>query len=1175
MKGDFSHWDLDPRNNVTGILQQQGKVLLDRDWNDQARLNKHWQDQAGRDVVGPDVAAVPSGDPDGFAVTQSAVATGADGVDRVELHVTPGRIWADGIVCYLPGVEPEPAAPVMRVAEYFQPPVQDPASTVASIADSVRDAVICEVSREALNAFQLPDDLLEPALGGPDTTERILTRMAFKLFRLGPGEDCMSIRDQLDDSAARGHLTVRLQPTEEIAGDCPVVLGGGYTGFEHFLYRIEIAALDAGTEPHFKWSQFNGGLVGRGELLDSPNRIRITSNRAAIVNSGLSAFYCEIVAFDEERGTWNVTYGADVTLQDGELHVGTERLGAFAASTNSVFIRLWNGIDAISGFTDTTSPIELLDGIQLVFDAPAGANYTAGDYWTFKVRAGEIVNDEVLISDEPPMGPAYHRVPLAEITWGTSLDTDTSGELEDCRRRFRPLTQLDTCCTYRVGDGLCNHGDFDTIQAAIDALPASGGEVCVLPGVYEENIRIENRSNITISGCGSRSLIRSGPPEGEFALAAPTLLVRGGGGIAIESLAVEGHPTGAGIVLEGADYLDEETDLEGPLIGATLSHLLVLGGQRAAVRASYVENLNICGCNLHQRDEACLEHALEVRGDDVSIVGNTIQVALDEGDLQGVPGGTWSPAPYAGPGEIAPGGIRIKGLSERLRLADNLVRGGSGHGITLGSVRFYDENGEPLPEDPEEGDDKSTDPCEPTREVPPIFVPPIETGGGETTTSILPDGPIDELVIEHNRILDMGICGIGVIYFFDLSALDAFITVRNVAILGNEIRGNMLRPVAEPPAAQVNVAGFGGIALADVENLLVRDNRIGSNGPTHLEAICGVFVLHGEGVDITRNLIVDNGHKSTPSAQGAKRGLRGGIVIGYALAPTRLVSIPGVDEGAPVQNGVPAARIHDNIVAQPLGPALLMTALGPVSVVGNQLTSQGVAPGFTASFIGATVGIMNLGLPNEFYLQYFAFLLLGAPIQEEDPTTAARPGFDDFRFGHALANGNVLFASNQVVMDVFEVGISIAMSSVFILTADDLGFLGNQCDASLIDDVILSQVMLAGLSVRVCNNRLKESAFPRVPNALLSGLTFGKFMNTTTDNESTRCLLAYGDRLVRFPNISLAGGVQESKNSDSPCETAWKIVGKWLAQRAATGSTNPNLATGNLIAHPYSPLFQS
>ena len=136
---------------------------------------------------------MPSNDADGFRITQAAVNAAEN---RVELRVLPGRIWADGIVCYLPG-----AAPVLRVADYLQPPIQSPAGTVATIAAGVRDAVILEVSREELNAFQLPAQLLEPALGGPDTTERVMTRMAFKLYRLAAGEDCT--RSRGDDRPRR------------------------------------------------------------------------------------------------------------------------------------------------------------------------------------------------------------------------------------------------------------------------------------------------------------------------------------------------------------------------------------------------------------------------------------------------------------------------------------------------------------------------------------------------------------------------------------------------------------------------------------------------------------------------------------------------------------------------------------------------------------------------------------------------------------------------------------------------------------------------------------------------------------------------------------------------------------------------------------------------------------
>src|SRR5437764_8627220 len=47
---------------------------------------------------------------------------------------------------------------------------------------------------------------------------------------------------------------VTLAPVVAIGGDCPVVGGGGYTGFEHNLYRIEIADTNGGPV-RFKWSQ--------------------------------------------------------------------------------------------------------------------------------------------------------------------------------------------------------------------------------------------------------------------------------------------------------------------------------------------------------------------------------------------------------------------------------------------------------------------------------------------------------------------------------------------------------------------------------------------------------------------------------------------------------------------------------------------------------------------------------------------------------------------------------------------------------------------------------------------------------------------------------------------------------------------------------------------------------
>ena len=181
-----------------------------------------------------------------------------------------------------------------------------------------------------------------------------------------------------------------------------------------------------------------------------------------------------------------------------------------------------------------------------------------------------------------------------------------------------------------------------------------------------------------------------------------------------------------------------------------------------------------------------------------------------------------------------------------------------------------------------------------------------------------------------------------------------------------------------------------------------------------------------------------------------------------------------------------------------------MTALGPVSVVDNQFSTLGVVlRGPTATLRIATVSIWNLGLSNELYLQFLAFsAIVNGSLSAAFGVPVARPGLDDKFLGAYLANGNVLFADNQCMLDVFERGISLAVSSIGIYTLDDLAFHGNQCDCNLFDDIVLAQGVLFGFSVRAHDNRMKESLL----RALFSLVTFGA-MNSTTDNQATHCLL--------------------------------------------------------------------
>src|SRR5438094_585441 len=116
MKGDFSQWGFEPGDNWNGVLHQQGRVLLDQDWNAAARA-------AGAD---------------GFKLVQAA----SDGTE-VTITLQPGELWADGLHLLAPG-----NAALVRKAPYLGAPIQSPQASAATIGASVRDAVILEAREE-------------------------------------------------------------------------------------------------------------------------------------------------------------------------------------------------------------------------------------------------------------------------------------------------------------------------------------------------------------------------------------------------------------------------------------------------------------------------------------------------------------------------------------------------------------------------------------------------------------------------------------------------------------------------------------------------------------------------------------------------------------------------------------------------------------------------------------------------------------------------------------------------------------------------------------------------------------------------------------------------------------------------------------------------------------------
>ncbi|MBT8768517.1 hypothetical protein [Metapseudomonas boanensis] len=719
MQGDFSVLNFDPHQhehgvnppslgplrNLSGVLHQQGRVNTDADLTEGELLELGWNGQAGRDIIGAGVCAVPASEPQGFKVESAQVNDG-----QVQVMLRPGRAWADGILTRLAGETPDPLASVARLATYFGPPLATPTPTPDQIADGTRDAVILEVSEEALHGFQYPHRLIEPALGGPDTAERAFVNFRIRLLRLAEGEDCATIIGKLrDDPSAKGRLSVSLVPVVALVGDCPVVGGGGYTGFEHCLYRIEIADVPAGAPVRFKWSQFNGGLVGRGRFdsTTDPDRVLIDAGRAAIVNSGLTEFYLEALQYDELIGAWTVVYGSVATLNtDHDLELASPAsFGALPSTTDSVFFRLWNGIADVADFPDVGAPAHLRDGIQLAFDAAGAGNYRPGDYWTFSVRAGEITNPEVLIDNVPPTGIVYHRVPLAEINWTGRRNTEIDGTIEDCRKRFRPLTNQKLCCTFLIGDGVSSFGDFNSLEEAAMHLPAAGGELCLLPGLHRANLRLEGRRNVKIHGCRWRSMVL---PRTETR-SQPLLHFVDCAGIEVCDLDLVSYDAIA-VRIDGSSE-DGCRDLS--------LHDNRMIARTNTIRATHAAGLKISENRLHLLDTVDGRATLSISADDVLVERNTLVLLpfIDQTPEEpDVPDDdpTRDPAdPCARPdilylhpllvlnyaftvwavliAQLLPlqpyraiGGIHVRAGSERVRILENTVVGGSGNGITLG-----------------------------------------------------------------------------------------------------------------------------------------------------------------------------------------------------------------------------------------------------------------------------------------------------------------------------------------------------------------------------------------------------------------------------------------------------------------------------------------------------------
>jgi hypothetical protein len=452
MQGDFSRWTFDRRDGYRSVLLQQGRVLLDADWNEQTQITAHHDEVRMRDALGR--AGGPLGEA-AFGITDAAGAAPA-GKPWADLRLTPGRFYVDGVLA-----EVEPGAGGAGTALAKQPflPGDAPLGLPEPSGDG-RYAVVLDVWTDHVTADEAPR-LRESALGGPDTTTRARTVWQVRLRKVGASDACSAVTgaDWLRDTPAT--MTASLQDVAPDADPCRITTSAGYRRLENQLYRVQIHDVDKNDnkKARYLWSRENGSVVAG-----------LTGIRPTAVAGMDKELVLDREGRDEELSIGPADI-VEVTSADLRLHGlpgYLARTGAVVGTTVPVewigdeakladlgrapIVRRW---EAEPKQADAT-PDELEDGIQVRFTTTTTSTFRPGDHWMIPARTVRLVYGQSALAGtidwpkdndgkpiaQPPSGPVHHRAVVALLDRTTTGGKGAWTLKSDCRRLTPPLTAM-------------------------------------------------------------------------------------------------------------------------------------------------------------------------------------------------------------------------------------------------------------------------------------------------------------------------------------------------------------------------------------------------------------------------------------------------------------------------------------------------------------------------------------------------------------------------------------------------------------------------------------------------------------------------------------------------------------------------------------------------------------
>ncbi|MEJ2004035.1 MAG: DUF6519 domain-containing protein, partial [Cyclobacteriaceae bacterium] len=447
MPSDITRLIFDKKKHYSGVRMQQGRVLLDSDWNAQHDIYHHRLATQTTDVIGK--CGVPRNS-DGFRI-----------IDNGDMFsIAPGRFYIGGMMCELYEQVPYsdqpyyPDPPFLSASEIGSPPSSPPNSPPDAPTLNLDDGRYIVYLKAWIRERTSLDDaqIQEVALGGADTTSRLQTVWQAGLLKSESNLTCAAT-SQLWESfktESTGKLNARTVESDTSEDPCSLQQSGGYRRLENQLYRIQIHKGGGLNSATYKWSRDNASIETKVTEIDNLT-IHVDNTGKDDVLGFTVGQWVEFV--DEKTSLNQTTYELSKIsgVNPAKSEIVIESIDPKVSFSEGLKMRRWDSVsDDKDGEALHSGWESLEDGVEVKFNA---GTYKSGDYWLVPARTNT-AEIEWPGGDVLPFGPGFSYCKLAILDVAQNQIT----AVQDCRPQFPSLTDLNdlesgNCCTYHVKPG--------------------------------------------------------------------------------------------------------------------------------------------------------------------------------------------------------------------------------------------------------------------------------------------------------------------------------------------------------------------------------------------------------------------------------------------------------------------------------------------------------------------------------------------------------------------------------------------------------------------------------------------------------------------------------------------------------------------------------------------------